>query len=57
MTAAECIAIIEAVVLEQLAEHDEELTTAQRKVIADQIAREAWRRLMEVNAQMLSANT
>ena len=45
MDAAIAHAIIENVVMEQLAEYREELTIGQMKVIADQVAREAWRRL------------
>jgi len=45
VSATRKIAVIEAVALEQLAEHEDQLSAGQRKVIADQIAREAWRRL------------
>lgn len=45
MDDAVAIDIIERTAMEQLATHREELTTGQMKVIADQIAREAWRRL------------
>lgn len=39
------IAVIEAIAMEQLSEYGDELSLGQRKVISDQIAREAWRRL------------
>lgn len=45
MDDAIAIAIIENVVREQLEPYDEELGMRPRKVIADQVAREAWRRL------------
>jgi hypothetical protein len=44
------ITIIERVIREQLAEFYEELSLAQMKVIADQCAREAARRLADPNA-------
>ena len=37
--------IIERVVREQLAAYSEELNLGQAKLIADQVAREVWRRL------------
>ena len=45
MDAAIAHDIIERVVMEQLAEYRDELTMGQMKLIANQVAREAWRRL------------
>ena len=45
MDDAVAIAIIENAVREQLDAYQDELTLGQMKLIADQVAREAWRRL------------
>jgi hypothetical protein len=45
MSTAEAHAIIARVVIEQLTDYREKLTSGEIKALADQISREAWRRL------------